>query len=326
MNTKKILAVGGVAALALAGVVGFSGEDFTPEEIAAVEEIRVEKLKDKDFIKNARATDTVLEERGFSRSYKAETKNLRIENPDTLVDIDMLSSYHQMLGAGESVMVAELKIKDWKGKNNLFDELRFYNRENFQKEGKQFTFKYAEEKTITMELPADFPEQAKDNEMFEQVVGDWENAVEFTSLDELPHKNIRVGIFTETILGEKIEWLPTIDGFDIYEWAAYDITQIDSLEHDTIRGQYNSLVMIDSTHFILAYCGTDYDGFIKTFSIDGSYNITQIDSLEHDIAYGSPLNKTASSCRSIGKSRRSNLICVSRNSNANSSSRNSTTR
>ena len=39
---------------------------------------------------------------------------------------------------------------------------------------------------------------------------------------------------------------------------------------------YNSLVKIDDTHFILAYTGTDNDGFIKTFSIDGSYNITQI--------------------------------------------------
>ena len=50
-----------------------------------------------------------------------------------------------------------------------------------------------------------------------------------------------------------------------------------------IRVRYmNSLVKIDDTHFILAYTGTDNDGFIKTFSIDGSYNITQISSLEHD--------------------------------------------
>ena len=45
---------------------------------------------------------------------------------------------------------------------------------------------------------------------------------------------------------------------------------------------YNSLVKIDDTHFILAYTGTGNDGFIKTFSIDGSYNITQIKILEHD--------------------------------------------
>ncbi len=64
------------------------------------------------------------------------------------------------------------------------------------------------------------------------------------------------------------------------------ITEIDSLEHDTTNGIYNSLVKIDDTHFILAYAGYGTDGFIKTFSIDGSYNITEIDSLEHDTTNG----------------------------------------
>ena len=63
--------------------------------------------------------------------------------------------------------------------------------------------------------------------------------------------------------------------------AAYDITQLKSLEHDTDYGWYNSLVKIDDTHFILAYTRGGI-GYIKTFSIDGSYNITQLKSLEHD--------------------------------------------
>ena len=69
--------------------------------------------------------------------------------------------------------------------------------------------------------------------------------------------------------------------------ADYDITQLKSLEHDIVNGTYNSLVMIDSTHFILAYGGDGNDGFIKTFSIDENYdNITEIDSLEHDTVNG----------------------------------------
>jgi hypothetical protein len=50
---------------------------------------------------------------------------------------------------------------------------------------------------------------------------------------------------------------------------AYEITEIDSLEHDTVNATYNSLVKIDATHFILAYSGVDGDGFIKTLSIMG---------------------------------------------------------
>ena len=69
--------------------------------------------------------------------------------------------------------------------------------------------------------------------------------------------------------------------------ATYDVTEIDAIEQDASQGQYHSLVMIDSTHFILAYTGAFNDGFIKTFSIDSSYdNITEIDSLEHDVEQG----------------------------------------
>ena len=68
--------------------------------------------------------------------------------------------------------------------------------------------------------------------------------------------------------------------------GSYAITEIDDLEHDTSLGEYNSLLKIDSTHFILAYKGGDGDGFIKTFSIDGNYAITEIDDLEHDTERG----------------------------------------
>jgi hypothetical protein len=67
----------------------------------------------------------------------------------------------------------------------------------------------------------------------------------------------------------------------------YTITEINVLEHDTTFAWQNSAVMIDSTHFILAYQGADDDGFIKTFSVDGSYAITEIDLLEHDTVLGS---------------------------------------
>lgn len=65
--------------------------------------------------------------------------------------------------------------------------------------------------------------------------------------------------------------------------GSYQITETSSLEHDTnATGGWNSLVAIDSTHYILAYAGLNSDGYIKTFSIDGAFAITEIDSLEHD--------------------------------------------
>lgn len=69
--------------------------------------------------------------------------------------------------------------------------------------------------------------------------------------------------------------------------GSYNITEIDSLEHDTTDGNDPvSLVKIDDTHVMLGYMGQGYDGYIKTFTIDGSYNITETDSLEHDTTSG----------------------------------------
>ena len=69
--------------------------------------------------------------------------------------------------------------------------------------------------------------------------------------------------------------------------GSYAITQESSLEHDIVGGYgNNSLVKIDSTHFMLARTEADDDGFIKVFSINGSYEITQESSLEHDTVNG----------------------------------------
>jgi len=61
------------------------------------------------------------------------------------------------------------------------------------------------------------------------------------------------------------------------------ITKVDTLEHDTDRGEYNSLVKVDSDTVALAYQGEDGDGFISTFTIssDGT-TITEVTTLEHD--------------------------------------------
>ncbi len=64
------------------------------------------------------------------------------------------------------------------------------------------------------------------------------------------------------------------------------ITQIQSLEHDTLLGSYNSLIQVDADTYALAYSGGSNDGFITTFTIaaDGS-TITKVQSLEHDTIF-----------------------------------------
>jgi hypothetical protein len=68
-------------------------------------------------------------------------------------------------------------------------------------------------------------------------------------------------------------------------------SQIASLEYDTTQGGEQSCVLIDSTHVVIAYTGSGFDGFIKTFSFDGSYgSLTEISSLEFDIVNGQAIS------------------------------------
>jgi len=66
------------------------------------------------------------------------------------------------------------------------------------------------------------------------------------------------------------------------------ITEVDSLEHDTERGAYPSIVQVDSVTYAVAYSGSGADGFISTFTIDSDGNITAVktqsegNNLEHD--------------------------------------------
>ena len=59
------------------------------------------------------------------------------------------------------------------------------------------------------------------------------------------------------------------------------IVEVDTLEHDNVRGQYNSLVQVDSDTYALAYTGEDEDGFISTFTISSSGAITPIQIQNH---------------------------------------------
>jgi len=58
------------------------------------------------------------------------------------------------------------------------------------------------------------------------------------------------------------------DGTSIVKW--------DSLEHDVVKAQHNSLVHVTSNTYALAYTGDDLEGYISTFTIGSNGDITPI--------------------------------------------------
>ena len=72
---------------------------------------------------------------------------------------------------------------------------------------------------------------------------------------------------------------------DAYANDGSSITEVESLEHDTVFGYYNSLVQVDSDTYALAYTGSN--GKISTFTIssDGTITAVKTQSLENNLEH-----------------------------------------
>jgi len=116
-----------------------------------------------------------------------------------------------------------------------------------------------------------------------------------TALDELEHDTVQGNYNSLIHIASGAQLVlayagPSIDGYIKsfrYDTGSYVIQQVDELEHDTTQVSYNSLVKLSDTRLALAYAGNGTDGYIKTFTLDGTGSITQEDVLEHDITQGS---------------------------------------
>lgn len=129
--------------------------------------------------------------------------------------------------------------------------------------------------------------------------GSYENITEISVLEHDTGNNAAYNslVLIDTISGGHLALAYSgVDGDGFFKTFSFDasylnITEIAVLEHDTLRGFHNELLLLDPTHFILAYQSdggtTTQTGFVKTFSIDGSYgSITVIDSFEHFVTFG----------------------------------------
>ena len=65
------------------------------------------------------------------------------------------------------------------------------------------------------------------------------------------------------------------------------ITEVTTVEHNTSDASYNSLIQVDSDTYVLAYSGSNEDGYISTFTISSNgATITEVDEIEHDTDKG----------------------------------------
>lgn len=188
-----------------------------------------EVINDKKYINDIRSRDSKamqeIEGRLITKEYVANNKEIKIydDRESTLLNFKLLGDYNKRVSSGKDVLVAELLLIDWGKGANLFDSISAHDLNNDAKDvDKVFITKYAIEETIEVR------EKTNDSKNIELdlIISDdnyitHEKWIQFSSLDELPSKNIKIGLFTETISGENIEWIPATNGFNIFEFASY---------------------------------------------------------------------------------------------------------
>lgn len=129
--------------------------------------------------------------------------------------------------AGKDRLVAEFTITNWEDYSGAFDSMEFYDiKEDMGEIDREFVYKYKE---WYYEDRENWTTECIDNKgsidctNYYNGIYSYKN-YEWTSFDKeaiVQKGNITIGIFTDVQRGESIEWIPTLFGERIPEWAQW---------------------------------------------------------------------------------------------------------
>ena len=181
-----------------------------------------------------------------------------------IAKIKLTSDLNQLVPRGYQ-KVAEFKVENYDNYTNVFNDMEFYNlKDNSQDFTRDFDYKY---KTI-IKVP-DYETICDENILGNGTViktscrqeqtGLKDKVVwnDINKLEGLLKGNITIGIFTDVKKGDKVEWIPTLFGERLTEWAIWT----------------ESLNVQLSTYWKLDESGSDTNAID---SVNGIYNLTGI--------------------------------------------------
>ncbi len=199
-----------------------------------------------------------------SKSYDEKTKTVTIKNGCVLgiclgddistIKLNTPLVYKVPLG---NQKVAEFTINNFKNGNDVFNNLEFFNlRKDNEKFERDYDYKYK----TTIKVPKyktvcdkgfSANRTAIDTNCRQEQTGFKDEIVweELDINDELPKGKITIGIFTEVLKGDKVEWIPTLFGVEIGEWAAWSASLLVDVT--------NAYHFNESSGNILDYAGSD---------------------------------------------------------------------
>ncbi len=223
------------------------------------------------------------------KQYDELTKTVTIVNSFGLgrdiSTIQLNTPLNYKVGAGYN-KVAELEIELFDDTyNNAFNKMDFYNATDMEEINRDFDYKYLTTELVDVN---DYKESCSNLGNGTQVC---ENILSGTHQEErevwkdldtsvLTKGKITIGIFTDVQVGDYVEWIPTLFGKEIDEWATWtaslnvDLRHYYKLDEQDITGLG---VIIDE----LGTLNGVNDGTINiTGKINTAYNFTLDDSIQ----------------------------------------------
>jgi len=172
--------------------------------------------------------------------------------------------------------IAKWQAIDWSDNWKLFDKIDSYKiDDDYKVKDKDYTLKYLveTEKTNCYD-ESQINNKTLENETkevcYDYIQKDW---IKFNKAKDLPHKDITIGLFASNLIeGEHIEFIPTIEGFEVLEWASYLVTDIVSYyKLDEEAGSTGTIYDATGTNNGTNVGATNTTGKIKYgYDFDGS--------------------------------------------------------
>ena len=271
MNFKKKIAQVGITKIT---IISFLVISFLVTLVSAglFEDSLDDKVKDREYIDELRSTDLTILDDSFwtfnarNFSYYADDRRVVVSDKDNmLINFSMLTPYENKVYESNETMIVEFYLYEFhKDAKDWIKGIRSFNvKTDYGEISKTFISKYA------VDYDVEECYELEENKTFCRNITKT-NWIKFKDLKELPsNTNQRVGLFTDVVFGEKIEWIPEIFGFEVLQFAEFEVTFGSKFEFDTVAGSFNSLVQINDSYYLNVYTGSGTDGYAVVLKVDG---------------------------------------------------------
>lgn len=153
------------------------------------------------------ATDVIITTKdSYTKVYNQTDERLSISNDTYSIDMKLTTPKVNHVPLGDDVQVAEIQLKNYTNFDfkKLLEDLRIYDSRTMdEKERREIRLKY-----LTTETDFDGSE-----------IETWKQFTDGSELGKM--EDVKIGLFTNTIYGESIEWIFNISGFELREWASW---------------------------------------------------------------------------------------------------------